>query len=174
MTLFWGIIAGLLAGFLMQRSRVIRYDKQVGAMRLADMTIIKFMLTAAITASVGIYMLHDLGVVKLSVKPTLLGANIIGGLIFGIGWGIVGYCPGTAVGALGEGRWDAVWGLIGMVFGAGVFAAVYPSIKKSVLKWGDFGKITIPDVLCFNHWLLIAVLLVLYLMLFRWLENKNL
>ena len=93
---------------------------------------------------VGVYLLKDLGVVKLSIKPTMLGGNIIGGLLFGVGWGLFGYCPGTAVGALGEGRWDTVWGLLGMLTGAAVFAEVYPFLKTSVLKWGDFGKVTIP------------------------------
>ena len=116
MKLVYGLITGLLAGYFMQRSRVIRYDKQVGAMRLIDMTIFKFMLSAAITGSIGVYLLHDLGVVELSIKSAMLGANIIGGLIFGVGWALVGYCPGTAVGALGEGRWDSIWGILGMVF----------------------------------------------------------
>jgi uncharacterized membrane protein YedE/YeeE len=49
---------------------------------------------------------------KLSLKPTVLGANIIGGLIFGLGWGMLGYCRGTAVGATGEGRFDAFWGKV--------------------------------------------------------------
>ena len=68
------------------------------------MTILKFMLTAIFVGCVGIYLLKDLGLVNLSIKSTVLGATIIGGLIFGIGWGLLGYCPGTSMGAVGEGR----------------------------------------------------------------------
>jgi hypothetical protein len=78
---------------------------------------------------VGIYLLFDLGLIRLSVKPLILGGNVLGGLIFGIGWGIVGYCPATAMGALGEGRYDSVFGLPGMILGAGLYAAPKPFLS---------------------------------------------
>jgi uncharacterized protein len=170
----YGLITGILFGYLLQKGRVLRYDKQIGALRLLDMTIVKFMLSSVLVAMVGVYLLKDLGLVKLSIKPTILGGNIIGGLLFGVGWGLFGYCPGTAAGALGEGRWDTVWGLLGMLVGAGVFAEVYPSLKATVLKWGDFGKITIPTVLGVNQWIVIGIFIVGGLLLFRWFEKKGL
>lgn len=172
--LIYGLITGIIFGFLLQKGRVIRYDKQVGALLLQDMTIVKFMLTTIIVAMVGVYLLVDLGMAKLALKPTVLGGNILGGLIFGIGWGLLGYCPGTQMGALGEGRWDALWGIFGMLAGAAVFAEVYPALKGTVLTWGDLGKITIPQVLNVNHWVVIAAVLVLGIILFRWFEKKGL
>jgi hypothetical protein len=94
--LIYGLVTGILFGFFLQRAQVLRYDKKIGALRLIDMTILKFMLTAIFVGSVGIYLLKDLGLVKLSVKSTILGATIIGGLIFGLGWGLLDYCPGTS------------------------------------------------------------------------------
>ena len=149
--LIYGIIAGVLFGFLLQKARVLRYDKQLGALRLMDMTIVKFMLSSVLVAMVGVYLLKDLGLVTLSIKPTILGGTVVGGLLFGIGWGLFGYCPGTAVGALGEGRWDALWGILGMLTGAAVFAEAYPLMKKTVLTWGDFGAITLPQLFGVNH-----------------------
>ena len=172
--LIYGLITGIIFGFLLQKGRVIRYDKQIGAMLLKDMTIVKFMMTTILVAMVGVYLLVDLGLAKLSLKPTILGANIIGGLIFGIGWGILGYCPGTQLGALGEGRWDALWGIIGMLAGAALFAEAYPALKSTVLTWGDLGKITVPQVLGINHWPVIIVFAVLVVLLFRWFEKKGL
>ncbi|MFW5791755.1 MAG: YeeE/YedE thiosulfate transporter family protein, partial [Desulfohalobiaceae bacterium] len=107
--LIYGLLTGVLFGFFLQRARVIRYDKQLGALRLRDMTILKFMLTSVVVAAVGVYLLLEFELVALSVKPTILGPVIIGGLIFGVGWGLFGYCPGTSAGALGEGRVDALW-----------------------------------------------------------------
>lgn len=172
--LIYGLVTGILFGFLLQRSRVIRYDKQLGALRLKDMTIVKFMLSSVLVGMVGIYLLHDLGLVKLSIKTTILGAQIIGGLLFGLGWGLLGYCPGTAAGALGEGRLDAVWGIAGMIVGAALFAEAYPAMKNTVLAWGNYGKITIPGILGINHWIVIVVVVVCGLFLFRWFEKKGL
>ena len=172
--LLTGAVTGILFGFLMQKAKVIRYDRQLAALRLKDMTIVKFMLTNILVAMVGIYLLYDLGLVKLSIKSTILGANILGGLIFGIGWGIVGYCPATAMGALGEGRYDSVFGLLGMILGAGIYAEAYPLMKATVLTWGNFGKITLPGVLGINHWIVIVILVVAFIALFRWFEKKGL
>jgi len=172
--LLTGAVTGILFGFLMQKAQVIRYDRQLAALRLKDMTIVKFMLTNILVAMVGIYLLYDLGLVKLSIKSTILGANILGGLIFGIGWGIVGYCPATAMGALGEGRYDSVFGLLGMILGAGIYAEAYPLMKATVLTWGNFGKITLPGLLGINHWIVIVILVVAFIALFRWFEKKGL
>lgn len=172
--LLYGLITGIIFGFFLQKARVIRYEKQIDALLLKDMTIIKFMVTSILVAMVGVYLLVDLGLAKLSIKTTILGGNIIGGLIFGLGWGLLGYCPGTQIGALGEGRWDAFWGLLGMLAGAALFAESYPALKVTVLTWGDFGKITLPQLLGINHWPVIAVFVVLGLLLFRWFEKKGL
>lgn len=171
--LIYGFVTGIIFGFLLQKGRVIRYDKQLGALRLIDMTIVKFMLSTILMAMIGVYLLKDLGIAKLSVKPTILGGNIIGGLIFGFGWGLLGYCPGTSLGALGEGRWDAAWGILGMLTGAAIFAEAFPVLKNSVLKWGVYGKITIPQILGINHWIIIVLFVIISILLFRWFEKKG-
>jgi uncharacterized membrane protein YedE/YeeE len=172
--LLYGLITGIAFGFLLQRGGVLRYDRQIGALRLMDMTILKFMLSAILVAMVGVYLLKDMGIVKLNLKPTILGAQILGGLIFGLGWGVLGYCPGTQMGALGEGRWDAVWGIMGMLLGAALYAEAYPIMKTTVLTWGVYGKITLPQVLGVNHWLVIVPLVFGGIGLFLWFEKKGL
>jgi uncharacterized membrane protein YedE/YeeE len=171
--LFWGLVTGIFFGFLLQKGQVLRYDKQLGALRLSDFTIVKFMISTVIVAMVGIYFLHDLGLVTLKPKTTVFGANIIGGLIFGAGWGLLGYCPATAVGALGEGRWDSLFGIIGMLFGAAIYAEVYPALKTNVLAWANFGKITLPSILGINHWIVIVVLIIVFCSLFYFFEKKG-
>lgn len=174
MALIYGLVTGIVFGFLLQKARVIRYDKQLGALRLRDMTIVKFMLSHIIVAMIGIYVLHDMGMVKLSIKATSLGANALGGIVFGLGWGLLGYCPGTAAGALGEGRWDALWGMGGMLVGASLFAHTYPALQSTVYTWGNLGKITLPQVLGMNHWPVIIALVVIYGLLLWWIEKKGL
>lgn len=172
--LLYGLVTGVIFGILMQRAEVARYDRQLGALRLKDLTIVKFMLSTVAVAMVGTYLLKDMGLAKLSVKPMILGAVIPGGILFGLGWALLGYCPGTSAAALGEGRVDALWGILGMLFGAGLYAETYPIVKKTLLTMGDYGKITIPELLGVNHWIVIAVFLVLFLALFRWAEKKGL
>lgn len=172
--LAYGLITGIAFGFLLQKGRVLRYDKQLGALRLLDMTIIKFMLTSVLVGMVGVYALVGLGWADLSIKSTVLGGNIIGGLLFGIGWGFLGYCPGTSAGAVGEGRLDAAWGIAGMIVGAALYAEAYPFLKETVLTWGDFGKVTLPQALGISPWLVIPVMIVGGLALFRFFEKKEL
>lgn len=172
--LVYGLITGMLFGFFLQKALVLRYDKQLGALRLIDMTIVKFMFSTILVGMVGVYLLRDLGLVKLSLKPTILGGNIVGGLIFGLGWGLLGYCPGTSAGALGEGRWDAVWGILGMLAGAALYAEAYPFFKGTLLTWGDYGKITIPQVLGVSPWVIIPFFLAGGIALFWWFEKKGL
>lgn len=172
--LIYGLITGIIFGFLLQKARVIRYDKQLAALRLMDMTIVKYMFTTVLVAMVGVYLLKDLGLVKLSVKTTILGGNIIGGLIFGAGWALLGYCPGTSLGALGEGRYDSIWGIVGMLVGAALFAEFFPLMKRTVLTWGNYGKITIPGILGVNHWIVIVIMIILGILMFRFFEKKGL
>jgi hypothetical protein len=172
--LLYGVTTGVLFGFLLQKGRVLRYDKQLGALRLLDMTIVKFMLSTVLVGMIGIYLLKDLGLAQLSIKSTILGGVILGGLTFGVGWGLLGYCPGTSLGALGEGRWDAVWGIVGMLIGAALYAEAYPFMKRTVLTWGDYGKITLPEVLGVNHWLIIILFVIGGLALFRIFEKRGL
>ncbi len=173
-TLILGLITGLFFGFFLQKGQALKYDKQLGMLRLKDFTILKVMLSAILVGMAGVYFFVDLGMAELSLKPTVLGANIIGGVIFGLGWGMLGYCPGTAVGATGEGRFDAFWGgVLGMLVGAGVFAEGYSLLKDNLLKWGDLGKLSIPKVIGVNHWMVIAVLWVIMILVLVGLERNR-
>lgn len=173
MDLVYGIVTGILFGFLLQKGQVLRYDRQLGALRLKDFTILKFMLSAILVAMIGIYLLRDIGLINLSIKGTSLGANILGGIIFGIGWGILGYCPGTAAGALGEGRWDAAFGLAGMVVGAALYAEAFPALEKSVIGWGNLGRITLPGILGVNEWVAIIAVGGVFMWLFFLFERHG-
>jgi uncharacterized protein len=58
--------------------------------------------------------------------------------------------------------------------GAALFAEAYPTLKGTLLRWGNLGKITLPEVLGVNHWVLIVLFVAGGLLLFRWFEKKNL
>ena len=171
MELIYGLITGVLFGFLLQRGQVLRYDKQVAALRLQDFTIFKFMLSHILVAMIGIYILKDMGLVKLSIKTMTIGGVVFGGLIFGVGWSLLGYCPGTSIGAVGEGRLDALWGVAGMLAGAGIYAEFYPWAQKNLLNLGNYGKITLPELFGVNHWIVIGGFSILILIFFYGIEK---
>ena len=168
-----GLITGFLFGFLLQKGRVLRFDKQVGAMRLKDMTILKFMLSAILVGMVGIYLLSHLGVIKLSHKPMNVGAIVLGGFLFGAGWSVMGFCPGTSVGALAEGRWHAAFAILGMLIGAAIYAELFPVINGTVLAWKDFGKIGLPEALGVSPWVVIPIFWAGTIALFVWFEKRK-
>ncbi|HCF06138.1 MAG: protein of unknown function YeeE/YedE [Desulfomicrobiaceae bacterium] len=169
-----GLGTGFVFGFLLQKGRVLRFEKQVSAMLLQDMTILKFMLSAIAVGMVGIAALSSAGLITLSHKAMNVGGVVVGGALFGVGWAVMGYCPGTAVGALGEGRWHALFAIAGMLTGAALYAELYPLLKDSVLSWADYGKIGLPGTLGASSWVVIGVFLVAVAFLFRWFEKKGL
>ena len=169
-----GLLFGALFGVLIQRARVTRYEQQVGCLRLLDMTIVKFMFTSVLVGMVGIYGLEACGVHRIAVLPTVLGANAVGGFIFGLGWPLLGYCPGTAFGALGEGRYDAFWGMLGMLCGAAFFAEIFPALEGNLLAWGYLGPLTLPQLLRVNPWVVVVPCVVGGIIFLRWIEKKGL
>jgi len=141
------LIFGLAFGFLLQKGGVGKYHILIGQLLLQDWTVVKVMLTAVVVGMVGIFALHHFAKVNLHIKPTKLGANIIGGLVFGAGFALMGYCPGTGAAALGQGSWDAIFGMAGLVAGSWLYAELSGTLKKTVEKWGNLGKLTLAEVL---------------------------
>lgn len=142
-----GVFFGLVFGFLLQKGGVGKFNVLVGQLLLQDFTVAKVMLTAIVVGMIGVFTLSHFGKVELHIKPTRIGANIIGGLVFGAGFALLGYCPGTVAVALGQGSWDALFGMVGLVAGSWIFAEISGWSKRTMETWGDCGKIILPDQL---------------------------
>ena len=169
--LFAGVIFGLLFGFLLQKGGVGKYNVLVGQLLLQDFTVAKVMLTAIVVGMIGVFTLHHFAQVNLHIKPTRIGSNIIGGLLFGAGFALMGYCPGTAAAALGQGSWDALFGMVGLVAGSWIFAEFSASLKRTVEKWGDLGKVLLPDLLHVPRGVFVAGFAVMLIALLVLLER---
>ena len=173
--LIWGLFFGIIFGFLLQKGGVTKYDVIVGQLLLEDFTVLKVMLSAVVTGMIGIYFMKTIGWVQLYPKPGSAGMSIIGGLIFGIGFAVLGYCPGTIAGAVGNGYLDAlIGGVIGIWIGAWLLAAVYPKLKAGILKKGDFGTITLPELLKVNDWIVIIPVCILLVLIMYWIDSAGL
>lgn len=156
-----GVLFGLAFGFLLQKGGVGKFNVLVGQLLLQDFTVAKVMLTAIVVGMIGVFTLHHFGKVDLHLKPTRIGANVIGGLLFGAGFALLGYCPGTVAVALGQGSWDALFGMAGLVVGSWVFAELSGWSKRTIEKWGDLGKVLLPDLLHVPRGVFVVILAVL-------------
>jgi hypothetical protein len=174
-SLAWGLLFGIIFGFLLQKGGVTKYDVIIGQLLLEDFTVIKIMLSAVVTGMIGIHLMKSLGWIQLNPKSGSWGKNAIGGLIFGLGFALLGYCPGTIAGAIGNGYLDAlVGGLTGILLGSGLLAAAYPNLKTGILKKGDFGNLTLPRLLKVNDWIVIIPLSGLLILLLYLMERAGL
>ena len=161
-------------GFLLQKGGVTQYNVIVKQFLFRDFTVLKTMLTAIIVGAIGIYAMLALGMIEgLHVKTAALMMNILGGAIFGVGMVLLGYCPGTAVAAAGQGSRDALVGIAGGLVGALAYAEAYPWISKHIEPVANFGKITFPGIAHASPWLFIVPLALGASALFYWLERRE-
>jgi uncharacterized protein len=141
------ILFGVVFGFLLQKGGVAKYHILIGALLLQDFTVIKVMVSAIITAMLGLFLLQRAGKVEWKLKPTRYASVMFGGLIFGAGFACSGYCPGTGAAALGQMNWDALFMIVGMMLGSYFFAEASDWVSRKVDTIGDRGKLMLPDLL---------------------------
>lgn len=153
-----GFVTGIVFGILLQKGRVAKFEVIVGQFLFRDWTVVKMMGTAVVVGAIGVHLLVDAGYATLHIKPLLLGGVLAGAVCFGIGMAVLGYCPGTSVAACGEGRRDAMVGVLGMAAGAALFVVAYPMLESLMKLWGDKGELTFPRVTGTSVWWWVAAL----------------
>ena len=153
------LVLGFGFGWALHKAGLTRYDRIVNIYRLRDLTVLRFMLTALAVAAVAIEVGRALGWAgHLHVPPTAAVANLVGGVVFGLGMATAGYCPGTIVAEAGEGRLDA-WlaGGAGLVVGALTFGLLQPTIMPVLRGATPTGRGTVADLLGASPWLVAVV-----------------
>jgi len=169
-----GLLIGFGFGFLLHKGGVTEYNVIVGQLLLEDFTVVKIMLTAVLVGMIGVHLLRQFGLAELHPKPGSFGTSVIGGLIFGVGFALLGYCPGTVAGAVGSGALDALFGgVVGILIGSGLFAALYPRLENGILKKGDFGAPTLPEWFKVNAWVVVVPVALLIVGLLWWIEEAG-
>lgn len=149
---------GLFFGMMLQKAGLSRYEKIINVFRLKDMSVMKFMMTALVVAMVGVFALHDLGMLSLKMKETYILGNLLGGAIFGVGMALAGFCPGTCAAGIGQGSLDyLIPGLLGFLAGAVLFGATYQSFFLPIKGIGNYGANALSALWGVNHWLLILL-----------------
>jgi uncharacterized membrane protein YedE/YeeE len=153
-----GLVSGLIFGFLLQKGRVAKFRVIIGQFLLKDWTMVKVMMTAVAVGAIGVWTMVGMGMASLHIKPAAFGGVIIGALLFGCGMAIFGYCPGTGVAACGEGRRDAMAGVLGMLCGAVAYVAAFPELQGLIKGFGDCGKVTLPQLTGVSPWVFVVAI----------------
>lgn len=158
------VTLGFLFGWSLNKAGLTHYARIVNVYRLRDMTVMRFMLTALLVGAVAIQVGVALGFAAHTPVPqTSVIANLVGGVIFGIGMATAGYCPGTIVAEAGEGRLDAwVAGLSGLFVGALAFGLLQPLVMPLLARVGALGHITLAELLGVSPWLVLLVVVELF------------
>lgn len=147
MNLLFGLLVGVAMGVLLQRVGASSPRMIAAALRLQNLTIIKFMATTIAVGMIATYAIAQFIPMHFDIKPTYLAGVFVGGLIFGVGFAVGGYCPGTCVVGVGEGRKDAWGAVLGGVAGAMAFSLTFKSLEAVLIKPFNYGKITLADAL---------------------------
>ena len=137
---------GIVFGILLHRGSLANFNTIVEQLRLRDFTILKVMLTAIIIGGIGVYFIVNYAGGHYHIKAANLLAVGLGAAIFGIGMAIYGYCPGTAICAIGTGSLHALVGLIGMIAGAVLFALSFDWVQANIIPVEALGKVRLPDL----------------------------
>ena len=161
-SLIVAFLIGVGFGFFLERAGFGSARKLTAQFYFQDLAVLKVMFTAIVTAMTGLYVVARFGLVDLSLvhlTPTVLGPQIVGGLLLGIGFVIGGYCPGTSVVSAATGRLDAVVFLIGLLAGLLGFGEMYPAIAQWT-SVTSLGVVTLPAFLQLPYGLVVLAVVV--------------
>jgi len=167
------LILGILFGLILQYASLNKYNTISGMATLENLTVAKAIAVAVGLGAILINLEIGLGAASYHVKPLILGGIVLGGILFGAGMAILGYCPGTLAISFGEGSLDALVGIVGALFGGFVYTLVLPSI--SGILGPDLGGLSlqtaVPSKLVF--YILVFVVGAVFIGLAFWMNTKE-
>lgn len=171
--LLLAVMLGFFFGLFLERGGLGNPHKLTGVFYLTDFAVPKVMFTAILVAATGLYLLSDLKLLDISriwIVQTFFWPQIVGGVIFGIGFVVSGYCPGTAVAGLASGQLDALAAMIGIGIGSLIFALFYPMLE-GFYQSSAMGEATIQGVLGISHWAVLTALFIIAGLMFFFMER---
>jgi uncharacterized protein len=159
-----GLLIGIAFGILLYEGGLANYNVIEGQLLLRDFTFVEILLSAMIVATAGYFLLSRAGLVERKTMPPSLGTHLVGGLIMGTGFALLGYGPASVLAAAGAGYPDAMAGLLGILFGAGLFArSIYPGISRNFLGSRKLDSRTLPDLLGLGEGRVVALVIIVLL-----------
>ena len=162
----FGLI-GFAFGFTLEMSGFGNSRKLAAQFYFTEMTVLKVMFTAIVTAMVLLFGAVGLGLLNFNqvwVNPTYLSSGILGGLIMGVGFIVGGFCPTTSLAAASTGKVDGMFFVLGGFFGAFLFGETEKYFTHWYNNAGYYGRLTLDQV--FHLPIGVVVLLVVLMALF--------
>jgi len=140
-------VLGMGFGFFLERAGFGSARKLTAQFYLSDMSVFKVMFTAIVTAMIGVAALSAAGWLDFSriyLVPTYVVPQIVAGFVFGVGFIVGGYCPGTSVAGIATGRIDAGVYAIGMLTGIFIHAESFTAFFAGWAEATPMGQVTLP------------------------------
>jgi len=165
------LVIGFLFGFVLERAGFADSRNLTNIFYFRDMRVLRVMFSAIVTAMAGLIVLSWLGLfdysvlLQYSILKTYFWPQLVGGLIFGLGFVVGGYCPGTAVVGVASGKLDSIIFLVGIIAGIWVFAAGFP-IWGAFYKSADLGRMTLWGVFGMSKEVVAGAVIVMALVAF--------
>lgn len=175
MSALWIIITGFIFGILIRYSKLNYYDTIVGLAVFKNFMVAKTILLVIGLGS--LFLAYEMSSESLMphVKPFYIGGVMVGGIVFGVGMALLGYCPGTLPISLGRGSLDALVGLIGGFAGGLLYSIVYPEMRN--LLGHDFGEISILSLMgnqmTMAYWIVICIIALIFIAIAFWLDHLD-
>ncbi|MBD0778918.1 YeeE/YedE family protein [Maribacter sp. ANRC-HE7] len=166
-------VLGILFGLTLQYASLNKFNVISGLAILENLSVVK---AIALAIGVGIILLNfeiAFGFASFHIKPFVVGGLILGGLIFGMGMAILGYCPGTLAISLGEGSIDALIGIIGGLSGGLIYSLVLPFIQP--ILGPDLGALSLNTTLGSTtmYYILSSIFAIVFIAASFWLQKVD-
>ena len=145
-----GLIMGAIFGASLVLAGLADPDKIIGTLRLKDFHALRTVVVFVLVGMLGTWILASAGAANFDIKPAAILTVAIGGAFLGMGLGLTGFSPGTALASAASGRMDALFTIAGMLFGAHVYILIYPYIVVPLEKIVNWGSITLPQITGFS------------------------
>jgi uncharacterized membrane protein YedE/YeeE len=167
------LVAGFLFGGILQYARLNKYNVISGMATLEDFTVAKAIATAIGVGAILLNIEIATGLASYHVKPLILTGIIVGGLVFGSGMAILGYCPGTMAVSLGEGSLDTLTGILGGLAAGLSYTLISTSVNN--ILGPDLGSISLNSVAGsgFIFYLLLLIIGGIFILASFWMHKKE-